>query len=211
MRRTSGSGHTHTLIYFITGNPGLIGYYETFFDTITELLSDQPNKFTIYGEDLAGFGEASHEESKQMNPYGLKQQIDHVYDSMQSQISSSGEDPYHSLILIGHSVGSYILLEILQRLIEEQDKLSRLKIHGGVLLFPTITHIAQSPSGLTLTRLLKIPRFERAVQSFVRYSLACLPFSVLKSMVKVITGMPDDAASVTTRFLRSPMGVWQAL
>jgi len=38
-----------------------------------------------------------------------------------------------------------------------------------------------------------------------------VPRGGLKWLVGLVTRMPDDAAEVTTRFLRSRMGIWQAL
>jgi hypothetical protein len=38
-----------------------------------------------------------------------------------------------------------------------------------------------------------------------------VPRNVLKWLVTVVARMPDDAAEITTRFLTSQMGIWQAL
>jgi hypothetical protein len=50
---------------------------------------------------------------------------------------------------MGHSVGAYILLELIRqhrmRIDEGEEDFDLI---GGILLFPTITHIAQSPLGM---------------------------------------------------------------
>lgn len=56
------------------------------------------------------------------------------------------------VILMGHSVGSYILLEVIRR-VREKAKIEEeaVRIIGGVCLFPTVTHIAKSESGRKAT------------------------------------------------------------
>ncbi|ESZ93157.1 hypothetical protein SBOR_6436 [Sclerotinia borealis F-4128] len=41
--------------------------------------------------------------------------------------------------------------------------------------------------------------------------LFCAPNIVLDFLVRKVTGMPEEAAKVTTSFLRSKNGIWQAL
>jgi pimeloyl-ACP methyl ester carboxylesterase len=59
--------------------------------------------------------------------------------------------PTTNVILIGHSVGAYILLEVLRRHLERRGKGCEdegFRVVGGVLLFPTVVDIGKSPSGL---------------------------------------------------------------
>lgn len=153
-------------IFFITGNPGLIAYYYTFLAILSKLLDDDqeiPNGIHVYGQSLGGFGFKAEEETSKP-PYGLEQQIDYVEATLENYVRAQDARPQsrHGIarashrplkgILIGHSVGGYILLELLRR---HRKKLSvgkntDLKIVGGILLFPSVTHIAKSPSGLKL-------------------------------------------------------------
>lgn len=50
------------------------------------------------------------------------------------------------VILVGHSVGSYIALELIRKW-QEGGMGKGINILGACLLFPTVTHIAKSPSG----------------------------------------------------------------
>ncbi|KAI9884625.1 MAG: hypothetical protein M1823_003581 [Watsoniomyces obsoletus] len=119
-------------------------------------------------------------------PYNLLQQIEQTETRLHVFITEQQEKhgkrvgmkrkARPKVILIGHSVGAYILLEIIRRHHHRRryktDEVTSndmdMDIIGGLLLFPTVTHIAQSPSG-------------------VKYSV------------------------LTTAFLRSKMGVTQAL
>jgi hypothetical protein len=205
---------SHHLIYFITGNPGLISYYNTFFQTLHELFTSSPvsnsDIFHIHGQSLAGFEDAASE-SFTTTPYSLEDQISLSLSTLQSLYIPLGPKKhqlYTSIILIGHSVGSYILLELINRL---RKSSSTLTIKAGILLFPTVTHIAQSPSGIKISTLLKIPDFPRRASFLARNLVSLVPRNWLKWLVGVVTKMPEDAAEVTTRFLRSRMGIWQAL
>lgn len=202
---------SYHLIYFITGNPGLIAYYNTFLATLHELLSTSKDKssnlFHIHGRSLAGF-ESDEDRSV---PYDLEDQITFSQKSLEAQRIPSGPlkgQSYASVTLIGHSVGSYILLEIIQRL---QKSSSPINIRAGILLFPTVTHIAQSPSGVKISTLFRIPNFAQRASSVANALVSLTPRPLLKRLVGLVAGMPSDAAEVTTRFLTSKMGIWQAL
>jgi Lipid-droplet associated hydrolase len=205
---------THHLLYFITGNPGLIAYYHTFFQTLHEILTTSTtstkNVFHIHGQSLAGFEDDATMPFRAV-PYSLEDQICLSLTTLQGLQVPSGakkSQPYTSIILIGHSVGSYILLELINRLRKTSSPLS---VKAGILLFPTVTHIAQSPSGIKISTLFKIPDFPRRASFLARNLVSLLPRSWLKWLIGVVTRMPDEAAEITTRFLRSRMGIWQAL
>lgn len=203
---------SYHLIYFITGNPGLIAYYDTFLGTLHELLFASQDKtsdyFHIHGQSLAGF---EGNDPNRPVPYNLEDQIIISLKSLESQRIPSGPrhgQLYTSVVLIGHSVGSYILLEIIQRL---RKNSSSINIRAGILLFPTVTHIAQSPSGIKINTLFRIPNFAQKASSVANAIVSLTPRPWLKRLVWLVTGMPNDAAEVTTRFLTSKMGIWQAL
>lgn len=203
------------LIFFITGNPGLIAYYDTFFLTLHELLSSKakpsskdPNVFHIHGQDLAGFGD-----NITGSLYDLEQQIQILRDRLEGMLIPSGAragQPYDSVVLIGHSVGSYILLEILSHL-RRSSQTSSINVRAGILLFPTVTHIARSPSGIKFGTLFSIPHLPKIASVLAKVLVWPVPRSILRGLVSVVTGMPRAAAEVTTDFLTSRMGVHQAL
>ena len=145
------------LIYFIPGNPGLIQYYQPFLSRLHNLLSTssstESSRFYICGHSLRGFESVQDVKKFQAPryPLGLEQQIQFqeelLYHHIKSHWNRTGYSP--KVILMGHSVGCYMLLELIQQhrgKIEggEED----FDLIGGILLFPTITHIAESPLGM---------------------------------------------------------------
>lgn len=141
------------LIFMITGNPGLISFYEPFLFTLQYLLSSSSAhhspRFHIYGHSLAGFGQTEGESGE----VGLKAQIEYMEELLFKQVrrcATNQNDSPLKVILMGHSVGAYILLELISRhqeSVETKDK-EDFDLIGGILLFPTITHLAQSPQGM---------------------------------------------------------------
>lgn len=147
------------LIFMITGNPGLISYYEPFLSTLHTLLCSSKisanSRFYICGNSLAGFstGGSEHEKSS-MRPVGLENQIGNIEDLLFQQIHMYRKSTPRGfvspkVILMGHSVGAYILLELIRqhrtRIDEGREDFDLI---GGILLFPTITYIAKSPQGM---------------------------------------------------------------
>ena len=145
------------LIYFITGNPGLIAYYRPFLSRLHSLLVNDSRtesaRFHICGHSLKGF-EFSHQATHgppPKSPLSLEEQIkwqeELLYNHIRSHRDRSGNTP--KVILMGHSVGAYMLLELIR---QHRDVIARgeedFDLIGGILLFPTITHIAKSPLGV---------------------------------------------------------------
>lgn len=213
----------HYLIFFITGNPGLIGYYQTFFKTLDVLLTSglyKPQRsrpvYHIFGRSLAGFENedlSKDRNNRRSDPFGLQEQIEFTFEALKAQrIATGGQkgDSFDGIILIGHSVGSYILLELL-RMIRQDSSAIQLNVKAGILLFPTVTHIAQSPSGVKISALFRIPEFPKLSSILVKILLWPIPRPALRWIVATVTDMPNDAADVTLDFLVSERGVWQAL
>jgi pimeloyl-ACP methyl ester carboxylesterase len=149
------------IIYFLTGNPGLIEYYRVFLTHLYGLLtrdgaSNRDVEFQVYGRSLSGFemnsAEIKTHKYRGDPPYGLQDQIRHAEDDVVELVEEvkdqGGKDV--RVILVGHSVGSYIGLEIVRRLrahgVAGDDFDTR--IAGVVGLFPTVVDIARSESGM---------------------------------------------------------------
>lgn len=147
------------LIFMITGNPGLIKYYEPFLSNLHSLLSSESTtpsaRFAICGNSLAGFDYSNGEMGeKPARLVGLQDQITYTEWLLFTEVdrhrkAAVAKEKPLKVILIGHSVGAYILLELIQRHREQVEKYkSDFDLIGGILLFPTITHLAQSPQGM---------------------------------------------------------------
>ncbi|CAI7603430.1 unnamed protein product [Penicillium palitans] len=224
---TTGSpSDQKTTIFFISGNPGLIGYYHPFLSLLAkhldeskeELLTSLPS-FQIYGCSLSGFEIDEPQSSPSPNnaiDLDLEGQICFVQGKlatlMGDEANGNGKGARQRVILIGHSVGAYIAMEILRRHRETSPE-STFDIVGGAMLFPTVKDIAASPSGQKLTTLLSIiPRLAVVVSFFARLLTFLLPTSLLRSVVRLVMGDPPiHALDATCAFLKSRGGVRQAL
>lgn len=138
-----------TTIFFISGNPGLIGYYHPFLSLLAKYLTNDESSFQIHGSSLGGF-EIGQDSPKDLD---LEDQIQLVQGRLNAMMSDgvaqdcAGQDSTRQkVILIGHSVGAYMAMEILNR---HRDQ--PFDIIGGIMLFPTLMDIAASPSGRKLT------------------------------------------------------------
>jgi pimeloyl-ACP methyl ester carboxylesterase len=154
------------LIYFITGNPGLIEYYRNYLTSLCKgFASENCNiLYHFVGFSLGGYELHDFQEESRL-PLSLQEQVKHVEESISEtafeletqQRKASGirdrpDQKHLPVILIGHSVGAYIMLEIIARRQwwqrEMQDpREPPFKLVGGICLFPTIVDIAHSPSG----------------------------------------------------------------
>ncbi|KAL9128481.1 MAG: hypothetical protein Q9217_002859 [Psora testacea] len=204
------------LIFFIAGNPGLIYYYEPFLSRLKFLLSSSSGnaRFHICGHSYKGFELWPYAKPLD-HPVGLEDQIKHQENLLLRHVTDykdpSGKIP--KVILMGHSVGAYVLLELIQRHVEavRASDVDDFDLIGGILLFPTIAEIAQSPLGRVAKLVLPLPGFALVVGTVARGLTYLIPLTALKVMVKLVTNFPDYAAKTTTAFLKSPMGVRQAL
>lgn len=151
------------LVYFITGNPGLIEYYRAFLTRLYDILRVQDPKLDlhIYGTSLAGF-QISDSLPKPISasdgpPYGLDEQIDttalRLFDTVKHiNETTEPDDGPLPVVLIGHSVGAYMLLEVLARWQSKSrekaaNEIPMMDSVGGICLFPTVVDIAKSPTG----------------------------------------------------------------
>lgn len=217
-----------TIIFFITGNPALIGYYDQFLQL---LASDAAKDAVIAGASLAGFeSDATHgsdlvQEFRRPPGFELKS----IYD-LQDQISLCEQRLHHlitklrdqyslgnfsvDVILIGHSLGTYIALELLNRHFHSYTKLGSYSytITATMLLTATIYNLSASSSGRIAAPLLgNIPFFPALVQILSSTLTNTLPTSYLKAVISKITGMSGHGLDVTARFLQTPGAVKEAL
>jgi pimeloyl-ACP methyl ester carboxylesterase len=171
-----------TTVFFISGNPGLIGYYHPFLTLLSKYLTPKNENinenelfsFQIYGCSLGGF-ELNDEKTKSRSQpndvdLDLEDQIRFIQGKltalMEKDSSSFQAGKKRKIILIGHSVGAYIAMEILRRhreaspgsvsgpasiSAEKEGNGGEFDIVGGAMLFPTVVDIAASASGRKLT------------------------------------------------------------
>ena len=123
-------------ILFIPGNPGCVAYYQTFLAALHHQLNNSSSsaRAAVYGRSLRGF--EIHPSSNhsplasrfKQGPWGLQAEIDFSEALLQTYVTklakpaSSGSKQKPKLILVGHSLGSYIILELLRRRNERLKK-----------------------------------------------------------------------------------------
>lgn len=159
------------LIYFITGNPGLIEYYDAFLSHLHMLLTsgsqDDTKKaqtaFEIYGASIPGFDFADFKAAtERWKELGLKHappfSLDEIIDALDADLWRIAELTKRDgealeIIVMGHSLGSFITLELVQRHRRRLEKKQHqaCMITGGVCLFATVMDIAKSERGLILS------------------------------------------------------------
>ncbi|KAK3946767.1 hypothetical protein QBC32DRAFT_388000 [Pseudoneurospora amorphoporcata] len=215
------------LLFFISGNPGLIDYYAPFFSHLRSLLNELESKsfssarpgqqtitFHIYGQNLIGFSDSDHAPfapgSPETEPFVLEEQISHLYSSLLDLNQKSGG--FDEIILAGHSVGSFLALEILHRSLQSSSSPSlQLPISTALLLFPTIHQMHLSPSGLHLSRIRSIPFLNNYAHVLAKSFVDLVPGFALRWITRRVLGMSEHGSEVTTKFLQSRDGIWQAI
>lgn len=233
--------NSNTLIYFIPGNPGLIGYYHDFLSLQATSPSNSP--CTIAGFSLGGFDisaspppayltQIQHPKGSPLGPtsiYSLRDQIDLTYlrigalvEALQHSsppTSTQGDPPIgqYNVLLIGHSVGAYIALEVIRRLHAEHlqvepQKIPAYTVSGAILLTPTIVDIAKSCYGRIVTPMLMYAPFVDGLAQWAAWGVSgMLPARVLEGAVGRITGLKGGSLKTTLNWLRSRRGVRQTI
>ncbi|XP_066910625.1 lipid droplet-associated hydrolase-like [Clytia hemisphaerica] len=146
-------------IVVIPGNPGLVEFYELFMECL----------YKLKGIPIIGFSHAGHspihpytDEPMRTPPLTLQEQIQHKKDCVRQFIPDDC-----NIIFIGHSIGAYIILQLM-------DHIPERSLHG-ILLFPTITNMIGTVDGKfwnLITSYLKLPLLWTAYfSSYLPYAL----------------------------------------
>lgn len=167
------SGHK-VLFLVIPGNPGVVGFYRTFMQTLHSVLGHRHPVWAVshaghcVPPDSMDMVEDSCSESEP-DVFGLNGQIEHKLAFLRKCVPRET-----SLVLVGHSIGCYIILEMIKRNPE-------LKILKAVMLFPTIERMAQTPQGKVMTPVLCHMRYVAYLPLFL---LSLLPEGLKASLIK---------------------------
>jgi len=143
------------LVFMITGNPGLIEYYRGFLTHLYSILQKE-NKMGcdvhVYGASLAGFEVSSHAPAQPLTLDGQIEIVSRRLHGVADRINRDDGAESLPVVLIGHSVGAYILLDTVSRWQKTRnDGAKPIDIVGGICLFPTVFDIAKSPTGRKVT------------------------------------------------------------
>ncbi|XP_068626554.1 lipid droplet-associated hydrolase isoform X2 [Battus philenor] len=158
------------VIICITGNPGLIDFYEEFGEEVHR----------NSGLPVCVVGHAGHDKvpdaqsilEGQEHIFNLKGQLKHKLDLLENYID--GDSKLH---FIGHSIGSWFTIELLVN----NDHLYNRTLSVN-LLFPTIQRMAQSKNGLWLNK------YVRSMHTFVLFLVTLIylmPITVTMLIINV--------------------------
>ncbi|KAK2825861.1 hypothetical protein Q5P01_020075 [Channa striata] len=171
------SGH-RVLFLIIPGNPGVVGFYTTFMQTLHSMFG---YRYPVWAVSHAGH--CAPPDSMDMvedaslaaenDVFGLDGQIEHKLTFLRKHVPRET-----SLVLVGHSIGCYIILEMMKRDPE-------LKILKAVMLFPTIERMAQTPQGKVMTPVLCHMRYLAYLPLFL---LSLLPDTLKSGLIKLVLG-----------------------
>ncbi|KAK5662704.1 hypothetical protein OQA88_8620 [Cercophora sp. LCS_1] len=193
------------LIYVIPGNPGLISLYEPFAMALSGLIQKSPSlsgvSARICGESLIGFGTGAKDQATDLQQTIL---------AVEADLLSFAESRHPTrVVLVGHSVGSYILMEILRRHTEGFSP--GIDIVGGIMLFPTLTHIGKSPAGWVLSPFLQLTFFASFISTLAYLLFFLVPLRLLYLLALYMGRLPPPAAETVACFLKSKRDIRQTL
>ncbi|XP_048831194.1 lipid droplet-associated hydrolase isoform X3 [Brienomyrus brachyistius] len=184
-------GSPPLLFLIIPGNPGLVGFYRPFMKTLWQSFQGLHPVWAV-----SHAGHCVPPDSMDMTEdgpllethdvFGLRGQIEHKMAFLKRHVPRDTK-----LVLIGHSIGCYIILEMMKR-----DP--QMQVLKALLLFPTIERMAASPQGRLMTPVLCRLRFITYLPIFL---LSLLPLSLQAAIVKVVlSGLPslDRTAAAAT-------------
>nr|CAI5866853.1 unnamed protein product [Callosobruchus analis] len=131
------------IVVFITGNPGINGFYKEFVETVHRKLNRTAWMIGHAGHNHPPEGSERaipklSENNKEL--FGLKGQIQHKIDFFKNYVPKRAR-----VHLIGHSIGCYLIIRILDH------PAVKSKVIDVNLLFPTIEHFTLSTNGQFLT------------------------------------------------------------
>ncbi|KAI7979278.1 Lipid droplet-associated hydrolase [Camellia lanceoleosa] len=164
-------------VLFIPGNPGVISFYTDFLENLYELLGGTAS--------ITAVGHISQTEKNWEHGrlFSLEEQIDHKIDFIRHELQNS-EVP---IILVGHSIGSYISIEMFRRSPE--------KVIYCIGLYPFLAVNTESSKQATIKRLATSPILSAAVSSVVGL-LGLLPTKASRFLVTKSVGKSWSTTAV---------------
>ncbi|KAL8245364.1 hypothetical protein R6Q59_011622 [Mikania micrantha] len=156
-------------ILFVPGNPGVITFYTDFLESLYEQMGESAS--------ITAIGHMSHSERdcEQGKVFTLKEQIDHKINFIEQELQAL-EVP---LIVVGHSIGSFMSLEIFKRIPE--------KVAYFIALYPFLTVNAKSQQQSIIKKISR-SRLQSNMISATVALLGFLPISASRFIAKVSLG-----------------------
>uniref|UniRef100_M4BEM6 Lipid droplet-associated serine hydrolase n=1 Tax=Hyaloperonospora arabidopsidis (strain Emoy2) TaxID=559515 RepID=M4BEM6_HYAAE len=157
-----------TLVLVIPGNPGVSFYY---LPLMQELIRKHGRRHEV--RCLSHVGHFMPHKNKEQ-AFTLQEQLEYKAAYLQQRLR---DEPTLQLVLIGHSIGSYFLLDMAKRFRQHIAKL--------VFMQPTIMHMALSRKGRQMMPLFN--NYERGV-ALVAAAEFIMPLSLRRWIVRRVLG-----------------------
>ncbi|KAL6337285.1 hypothetical protein AAG906_036599 [Vitis piasezkii] len=143
-------------VLFIPGNPGVASFYKDFVESLYELLGGSVS--------VTAIGHVSHTKKNWEHGrlFSLQDQIDHKIDFIQHELKNIDAP----ILLVGHSIGAYISMEMFRR--------SPDKVIYYVGLYPFLALNSESRKQTTIGKISASPILCAALSSIVAF-LGLLP------------------------------------
>ncbi|EPS69611.1 hypothetical protein M569_05154, partial [Genlisea aurea] len=156
-------------VLFIPGNPGVVSFYTDFLVCLYELLGGTAS--------VTGIGHTSHFEKNwgHGHLFSLQEQVDHKARFMEQEFKNV-EVP---IVLVGHSIGSYMCIELFKR--------RRDKVRYCICLHPFLAVNRASLTQASIAKLVRSPVL-CATASFVGAILGMLPYSLSRFITRNSVG-----------------------
>ncbi|XP_011077816.1 lipid droplet-associated hydrolase [Sesamum indicum] len=164
-------------VLFIPGNPGVISFYTDFLELLYESLGGTAS--------VTAIGHISHSEKNWESGrlFSLQEQIDHKISFIEQEL----QDAEVPIVLVGHSIGSYISLETFKR--------SQEKVVFCIGLYPFLALNTASKTQALIRRLAASPALCAAI-SFMGGVLGMLPAPISRRLVKKTIGKSWSSSAV---------------
>lgn len=164
-----GSQPPEIALLFIPGNPGLVEFYTPFLSALHD--KDASSRLAILAHAHLNHTPlpSSHLNAADHSLTAQVQSAIEAFDALRSEFGNNTK-----LILVGHSVGSWISTQVL--------KARKDAVAGAFLLFPTISHIGNTPNGRKLSRI--FTPFPRRIISSLGHIAGLIPLSVLSFLFR---------------------------
>ncbi|XP_011627154.2 uncharacterized protein LOC18444477 isoform X3 [Amborella trichopoda] len=165
-------------VLFIPGNPGVVSFYKEFVEAIYGQLDEKAS--------ITAIGHISHTEKnwEKGRLFSLQEQIDHKIEFVDRQLQNS-ETP---IVLVGHSIGSHISLEIFRRFPD--------KVAYCIGLYPFLTLNKESYQQIFIGTIAMSPILSTIISSLAAL-FGLLPNLISASLVKRSVGCSWSSSAVT--------------
>ncbi|KAF8683344.1 Lipid-droplet associated hydrolase [Rhizoctonia solani] len=197
-----GDGRTpDALLLFIPGNPGLVEFYTEFLEHLHHTFNIARTHLAILVRGHIGHAPGLPTENGSWS-VGLDSQVTSAIELYDSARDFYG--PNTKIILAGHSVGSWIVAQVMHARPNTAS--------GALLLFPTVSNIASTPNGQKLSWLFHHPI--PTIVSALSRLISLPPFSAVPYMLSYISKFneyPTDQLNVIKSLITSPHVVYSTL